>query len=410
MPQFETSSSSSSFVEVSSCTWSKDTHNLFDFEASEANLHNKTFSVREPIVFVRNQHEVDMISSGAAASVSSSDKLLQLTRDHRGRFALQRPRLGGGDERKMRCWRLIREKEGTEHKLTQGDIIKFGRSQFRVRQLSLNEASNTALDLNCTAPPCSVDPNAQHSADQPCRICLSNESSPEDPLLAPCNCKGSVQNIHLGCMRQWVRDRVGLGDGDKAFVYNDLTCELCKSPYQLTIKTGTESVSLIDVSSPFIILESVTDGRLFVLPFKDGNSIKIGRGHECDMNVHDTSISRLQANIDFEDGQFLLRDSGSRFGTFVKVIKPFALEDGTPIMIQVGRTVLRLSSKLATANFSDDTCEDFYSAISSAQGDDDDLEHLETERLKEPSSCSPEIHDVTMPWSSEFVDSYQRCE
>jgi hypothetical protein len=395
MPQFELSSTSSSVIEVSSCTWSKDTHNLFDFEAKEATLHHKSFSVREPIVFVRKQHEVDMVSVGAPISSAPEDKLVQLTRDARGRFALQRPRLDIHDNRKIRCWQLIRADEGTEHRLASGDILKFGRSQFRVRQMSLNANGDTALDINSGCPACHVDPDfhLHHSADQPCRICLSDESTPEDPLLAPCQCKGSVQNIHLGCLRHWVRGRLGLEDGDRAFVYNDLSCELCKSAYATRIETGTQSIPLIDVSSPFIILESISDGRLFVLPFRDGKSIKIGRGHECDMNIHDTSISRLQATIEFEDENFVLKDSGSRFGTFFKITKPWGLEDGAQITVQVGRTLLRLSSKHATVDVTDQTCEDFHSATSSLQGDEDE-EQLETESVTKSASCTLDIQDI----------------
>jgi hypothetical protein len=190
----------------------------------------------------------------------------------------------------------------------------------------------------------------------------------------------------MSCLRQWVRGRLGLDEGEKAFVYNDLCCELCKSPYQTTIQKGRTKIPLIEVSSAFITLESISDGRLFVLPFKDGKPVKIGRGHDCDMNIQDTSISRLQASIELENGKFVLKDSGSRFGTYIKITKPWGFEDGTQITVQVGRTLLRLSSKLATNDSSDESVEDFHSATSSLQGDDD-VEKSETETVTKSADC-----------------------
>lgn len=40
-----------------------------------------------------------------------------------------------------------------------------------------------------------------------CRICLMEGSSEEDPLLRPCECKGSIERIHLGCLREWTKSR-----------------------------------------------------------------------------------------------------------------------------------------------------------------------------------------------------------
>jgi predicted component of type VI protein secretion system len=102
---------------------------------------------------------------------------------------------------------------------------------------------------------------------------------------------------------------------------------------------------LVEIESPFIVLENCTDHRLYVLPIVEGNPVKIGRGHECNMNIHDTSISRVQASIEFENGAFWVKDRGSRFGTYVKITKSLLLEQGQQFSVQVGRTILQLSMK-----------------------------------------------------------------
>jgi len=51
-----------------------------------------------------------------------------------------------------------------------------------------------------------------------CRICYI-EADKNNPLLAPCVCKGSVQYIHKQCLYRWVR------------ISTRNECELCKTPF-----------------------------------------------------------------------------------------------------------------------------------------------------------------------------------
>jgi hypothetical protein len=50
-------------------------------------------------------------------------------------------------------------------------------------------------------------------------------------------------------------------------------------------------------------------------------TVKIGRGAECEIDLHDPSISKDHAKIDFKDGRYLITDLGSKHGTFVNDIK-----------------------------------------------------------------------------------------
>jgi predicted component of type VI protein secretion system len=76
--------------------------------------------------------------------------------------------------------------------------------------------------------------------------------------------------------------------------------------------------------------------------------LKLGRGHESDVRIADVSISRCHATIRFHRGQFLLEDNNSKFGTLVALKKPRPLEAGTPISIQMGRTVVSLTMQAAS--------------------------------------------------------------
>jgi len=45
----------------------------------------------------------------------------------------------------------------------------------------------------------------------------------------------------------------------------------------------------------------------------------IGRSHDCDILLNDYSVSRLHAKLSlFQNGQWVLTDLGSRFGTFIR--------------------------------------------------------------------------------------------
>jgi E3 ubiquitin-protein ligase DOA10 len=37
-----------------------------------------------------------------------------------------------------------------------------------------------------------------------CRICLENDFTSDNPFLAPCDCRGGVEHIHLECVKTWL--------------------------------------------------------------------------------------------------------------------------------------------------------------------------------------------------------------
>lgn len=44
---------------------------------------------------------------------------------------------------------------------------------------------------------------------QTCRVCLCAEdvNEPENPLIAPCKCAGSMGSIHVDCLKQWFESK-----------------------------------------------------------------------------------------------------------------------------------------------------------------------------------------------------------
>merc|ERR1712232_1020824 len=158
---------------------------------------------------------------------------------------------------------------------------------------------------------------------------MGEGSSDDDPLIKPCQCKGSIEYVHLGCLRHWIRGRMNLETETPAFLYKRLACELCKAAYPVYLKSsdGQESNPLAEVPrvrGPFIVLERVeresrsnNQKGLHVVSLADRKSLTFGRSHDSDVRVSDVSISRHHAQIRFQDGQFYIEDLGSKFGTLI---------------------------------------------------------------------------------------------
>ncbi|CAK9062692.1 unnamed protein product [Durusdinium trenchii] len=335
-------------VQVVSSTWARDSHDLFDFEAHH--LHTKTFTVLQPMVCVRNDTEVMMIRDNMSMPMGS-DPLLRITQKDDRSFWVDKVSTSTNSKK---LWRVVRA-SSTGHHLTEGDIIKLGRFKFKVRQLGTSQMAQPELrldDANGACCPASLDHEAL--AATLCRICLLEGSTEEDPLITPCLCKGSIEFVHLGCLRYWIRGRLNITDSTSggSYFYRPLACELCKAIYPTYVtNSSTERVPLVEVprtTPPFIVLENlVRDSQqhasrgLHVISLAD-KVLKLGRGHESDVRIADVSISRCHAMIRFNQGSFVLEDNDSKFGTLVAMKKARLLEPEA-VSIQMGRTVLSLN-------------------------------------------------------------------
>merc|ERR1719203_819481 len=238
--------------------------------------------------------------------------------------------------------------------------MKLGRFKFRVRQLVASacggQQPELRLDESGIVFAGDKDPNTGVDMSTTlCRICLLEGPGEDDPLITPCQCRGSIEFVHLGCLRHWIRGRLNLSDAPGgSYFYRPLACELCKTIYPTYIHNGHERQPLVEVpwtQPPFIVLENmVRDSQqhatrgLHVISLAE-KVLKLGRGHESDVRIADVSISRCHATIRFQRGQFVLEDNNSKFGTLVAMKKPRLLEPGSSISIQMGRTVLALSAQ-----------------------------------------------------------------
>jgi hypothetical protein len=338
-------------VQVVSSTWARDSHDLFDFEAHH--LHTKAFTVDKSVTFVRNG--TDVVASADNSSVVSEPLLRLVQKD--GSFWVDK---ASSSSSSKKLWQVVRDLADRCHTLAENDVMKLGRFKFRVRQMVSSASSGTQPELKVddSLGECSCMDEAELGVPaRICRICLTEgtgSGEDYDPLIRPCQCKGSIEFVHLGCLRHWIKNRLSLSENPSgSYFYRPLSCELCRSTYPTYINNGTERQTLVEVphtAAPFIVLENmVRDSQqhnsrgLHVISLADNKLLKLGRGHESDIRIADVSISRCHATVRFQRGKFLLEDHDSKFGTLVAMRKPRALEPGSRLSIQVGRSVLSLS-------------------------------------------------------------------
>jgi len=95
---------------------------------------------------------------------------------------------------------------------------------------------------------------------------------------------------------------------------------------------------------PYLILEGINERKeskeercMHVISPTEGTSVKIGRGHQCEIRLQDISVSRQHSEIKYSNGEFYLNDQDSKFGTLVRIDKNIVL-DGK-VKLQIGRSI-----------------------------------------------------------------------
>ena len=83
--------------------------------------------------------------------------------------------------------------------------------------------TDNSNDKPITPPKKSVSMTSMSSSTDICRICHC-EAEPDQPLISPCMCAGSLQYVHQSCLQRWIKS----SDTKK--------CELCKYEFRMESK------------------------------------------------------------------------------------------------------------------------------------------------------------------------------
>ena len=253
----------------------------------------------------------------------------------------------------------------------------------------------------------------KNNSQKICRICYLEEDDPNlNPLIRPCKCSGSMKYIHLKCLIFWIKTKIEIDNSEyldngkySIYSYEQIECELCKEIFPDYLKHNNRLYNLMDLEQnfgeekdnennniiitegesnkkeknkkksdeeksqtrgggkkksevPYIVFDSISYEKnspsyRYIAKFTN-NELKIGRGIDMDLIMNDLSISRNHCHLELnENGEVLLNDSNSKFGTLLLVqAKKIEILEKQTLTIQVGRTFFNILYKKHNSLFS----------------------------------------------------------
>jgi hypothetical protein len=153
-------------------------------------------------------------------------------------------------------------------------------------------------------------------------------------------CRGSVQYVHLSCLRRWSSPQ---GSGRVP-----AQCPTCKRDLRPDVQEKL-------VMPPAMLLEIYwahhKQKRCQWITFAARNTATIGKMEDNDVVIPDHTVSRRHARIEYTGGKFILHDTLSSRGTFAPIRAPLKLAWGQEVCMTVGKSTLLLTPKLSWLNY-----------------------------------------------------------
>lgn len=334
-------------LKVETSTWVRDSHDLFDYEADQ--LERKRFYLWKAGRLFRQHTDVRILREGDKPP-PHGDYLFSVKPYRDGKYQITPAERNFGSPEcsitPKKLWTIVKELPNHYHNLQENDIIKLGRFKLRVKQLVKNSTQNAEVKLDEFEAPTTAA-TTEEMVTMQCRICLLEGNQENDPLICPCQCKGSIKFVHVECLRHWVNGKINISDDQQnTFFFRQINCELCKTVFPSSVQVNEERLQIVKVPltpPPFIVLENINSHRgVHVISMAEKKDLRLGRGHESDVRIPDVSISRYHATIRFVNDAFQLSDNSSKFGTLVAMRRAYNLEKDDKLAVQVGRSMVML--------------------------------------------------------------------
>lgn len=254
-----------------------------------------------------------------------------------------------------------------ERELGVNDSIRMGRVEFRVRELStrgllrpsgLDSGTFYTEDNPRTELHAALDHSRASNVNPQCRICFSRDPSELNPLIAPCSCRGSLEFIHLLCLREWLETKVVKKVYPMAFYYSwkNLKCEICGDDIADRYDSQGRLYDVFEFTKPaepYIVLERTQlkeDGKkvsVCITKLEDGRETKLGRGEKAHVKINDISVSRHHSSLTLRKDRVFISDKSSKFGTLIRFTKPMRVAGDQDLWLQFGRTLVKFESPRA---------------------------------------------------------------
>lgn len=353
--------------------WNKETNYLFDFNYNDIEINN--IKTKQSGHVVRTNNDITFINKKAYNQLKNKlwTSLWEIV------FLKDEVTLMLPDTQQDKTFLTIKHtfkpalpEDNNGYKIKIGDQFKFGKMILQCKELKLsNENNNTKAKEKTIADNCFDDNNdngVNSSGNQlilrqnrtkpkkqnACRICLSDDSDNDNPLITPCKCSGTMRHIHIECLRDWLKSKITIKTYVHmiSYTYKTLECELCLSKFPLKIKTKHNEFDTINMSTPnsaYLIFEQIgkedQDKTLFLVMFKDKTTLKIGRSNDSDVRLSDISISRHHANLHISKNDFYIEDNDAKFGTLILLDSSLSFILQKPVGLQIGKHFIIMEIK-----------------------------------------------------------------
>lgn len=349
-------------------TWNRDSSGLFDYES--ASYTKSKISVVHDSYIIRLNDKIAAVPLSAQLDIGENTKFLTaITKTTRNFYMNPSLSYSVKEPGFEKSWVAIKYLKTPEYLLSEGDTIRLGKIKLKVKEIhgakqseirkdsvhskhiqngGLGSICKQRTEKNCTlSVKCQENFRKDMSA---CRICLAEDNEPENPLISPCFCAGTMGVIHVLCLQRWLASKFTQNTQNNVKVYSwkALQCELCKFQYPNKISVNGNIVDLMQIERPadnYIVFESFCGelSSLHILSFDGKKQLKLGRGYDTDMRISDISVSRNHAIIKVKSSGLYLEDQSSKFGTLVRLKKKVHLDNDTKIRVQYGKTLLKVS-------------------------------------------------------------------
>lgn len=351
----------SSYVDIKIVTWHKDSHGLFDYQSS--NYEIEKFRFNEPTSFYFNEGKIRPSKEAESSSAENSSKILSIFKMGEEFFISQMDRVTEPSVIPFLIIRSLKCADGKTqrgYKIQMGDILKFGRAEFKVVEICTNNeiVNDDSNAYGITEKTFDADKQIVVDQKNVCRFCfsefLTDKTEVENLLLFICNCKGSSAAVHYYCLMTWIQYKViSRTEAHMVFYHwKKMTCDLCLHPLPKSIIFKGKIYPLITVkkpNSPYLILETVSEHSrelpaINIFSTDNKKEFKIGRGHNCDLKIEDISVSRIHSILKYEQEKFFIFDNDSKFGTLVSLNNHLSVRS-EKAAVQMGRTIFTFVKK-----------------------------------------------------------------
>lgn len=339
----------STFVKINTQTWKHENQGLFDYSTKYVQKNSFKISKCSSIYL-----SSDCCYMPDPIILPFSTPLINVT-PYRDTYQISLQ----SEDPQMRMWMVVRYTKfrSNGYKLLENDCIKLGKVKLIVRQINTQCLAQEENILKAFYDQKITEKNCDNSSEQEvCRICLSSDSSDNNPLVSPCKCSGSMSQVHIDCLKHWLKNKIFSRVTKKAMTFyaKDLICELCKDPISPVVVQKGKKFSLVDFNAPanycYLVLEEYSVDRntkngIHLLILKDNQSLVIGRSQECDLKINDITVSRQHCSVIFNKSGFYLQDKLSKFGTLIKMHSHFKARKNLDLTVQIDRSMIRILVK-----------------------------------------------------------------